>query len=160
MKTISNKTIKGFYFTSILEDNSQGANKQIHKEYMGSTTAFSINHYLLRTCGIMASNLYFLNKVIYNRESSTKKENSYLYRIFEKLSRIEHYFFPDEYEKKAAKIAINGNRLHIKFEKYIQKQEYNISSINSLLPTSGFDNTSSKIPYFTLLEIYKKNNKN
>ena len=160
MDTINNKTIKGFYFTSILEDNSQGADEEIHEEYMGSTTAFSINHYLLRTCGIIALNLYSLNKVIYNKESSTKKEDSYLYKIFEKLSKIEHYFFPDEYEKKAAKIAINKNGLHIKFEKYIKKQEYNISSIRPLLPAGGFDNTSSKIPYFKLLQIYNKNKKN
>lgn len=156
MKTIRNKTIKGFYFTSILEDNSQGPDEQIHEEYKGSNTAFSINHYLLRTSGIIAFNLYFLNKIIYNKESSSKKEDSDLYKIFEKLSKIEHYFFPDEYEKKAAKISINKNGLHIKFEKYIQKEENKILSFHPLLNITNFDNTPSKIPYFTLMNVYNK----
>lgn len=65
----NNKKVFGFYFADILdEEQLSGPKSEIHKPYKNTTTAFSFNHFLLRTAGVMALNFYWLNKILFKNE--------------------------------------------------------------------------------------------
>lgn len=151
------KKVKGFYFSDILdEDELSGPKPEIHKHYKNTITAFSFNHFLLRTAGVVALNFYWLNKIIFKKEKA-KINNSYNYNIysfFSKFKDIEEEFFPDEYSVKYAKIVQNESHLTIMYQKYLKNEKFDdIKAINSTFMFNSNKKSNEKVPYLSLLYL-------
>lgn len=150
----NNKIIKGFYFTSVLDEEGYLVPAPIiHEKYLGTIfTAFSFNHFMLRTGGIIALNLYWANKIIYSKLNSTQYSVTELKSFFQKLSKIENIFFPDEYNSKYAKINFNSHNIHIKFEKYHNyndKHDFNTMKTRPCIIPNYKGNAKIRMPYWS-----------
>lgn len=149
------KKVRGFYFSDILDEYELfGPKPEIHKHYKNTITAFSFNHFLLRTAGVVALNFYWLNKIIFGKEKA-KINNGYncsIHSFFSKFKDIDEEFFPDEYSVKYAKIVQNQSHITIMYQIYLKNEKFD--DIKVIRPTLKFNRnqkSNEKIPYFSLL---------
>ncbi len=153
LNNFNNKKVYGFYICDIIDENElSGPKPEIHKPYKNATTAYSFNHFLLRSAGIVFLNFYWLNKIIFQKTKNKPYRDNTIYYFFNKLSEIEHEFFPDEYKIKYAKIIKNEKNITVMYEKFIGNHPVdNINNINWTLKFNGRDNKSNeKLPYLSL----------
>ena len=145
------KNVYGFYLSDILDEyESSGPKPEIHKPYKNTTTAFSFNHFLLRTAGVVALNFYWLNKIIFNKTKKKPHSDNTILSFFSKLKGIEHEFFPDEYNVKYAHIQNNKEFITVLYQKYSSKENFDtIQKINLTLKARV--GKSEKLPYVTLI---------
>ena len=148
------KKVRGFYFSDILDENELfGPKPEIHKHYKNTMTAFSFNHFLLRTAGVVALNFYWLNKIIFKKEKAkiNNDHNCIMHSFFSKFKDIEEEFFPDEYRVKYAKIVQNHTHITIMYQRYLKNEKFD--DIKSIMPTFKFNGnkkSNEKIPYLSL----------
>lgn len=153
LKNHNNKKVYGFYISDILDENQlSGPKPEIHKTYKNTTTAFSFNHFLLRTAGVVALNFYWLNKITFNKIKSKPHNDNTISSFFKKLMNINHEFFPDEYNTKYAKIVKNEKHITIMYQKFIGNNNFDmIYDIGWSLKFNGRENNSKEnLPYLSL----------
>jgi len=151
--------ILGFYFSNIIgENNLNGADLDIHDEYEGSSTAFSYNHFIKSTVGLVFYMLEKLNATLFKEK---KLKNNDFVDFSESLSLIsvsEKYkplFFPDEFNKYVLSVVENKNSFSMNFP---YKQNKSIGFlITSVRPSFRFNNaggvstSNNKFPYHKLI---------
>ena len=144
--------VTGFFIASIVDGEYIGPDPKIHKSYKGLSTAFSFNHFLLKTIGLVYLYSYELNRILFNGKKTyfNKKINEF-YQLAEFALQIEPYFFPDEYNIPAAKVKKTENKILIKFPyKYKRnkpkKETWTVSSLIRFNPRTN--QGAGKIPYF------------
>lgn len=151
LKNHKGKKVEGFYLSKIV-DNKQlsGSISDIHKEYKGSPTAFSFNHFLLRTMGVIALLFYQLNRIIFSKKSSEPQNGKMFLELFRKVSNLKEEFFPDEYGIAYAKLIGMENSVTLSYpHRYKRKEKFD--NITSVHPTFEFSQPV-QFPYFKLLK--------
>lgn len=154
MNNYKNNKVFGFYLYDVLDENElHGPNPKIHQEYKKSSTAFSFNHFILKTLGIVAYNLFWLNKIIFQKEKSKPFRDNTLYGLFKKVADLNTDFFPDEYQKKYLWIVKNKDFLTLKYQKYIGKENFDIID-NIKWSVKMFEHkneSNNRLPYLPLV---------
>ncbi|GEA09605.1 hypothetical protein KUL42_43660 [Alteromonas sp. KUL42] len=151
--------ILGFYFSNIIgENNLNGADLDIHAEYEGSSTAFSYNHFIKSTVGLVFYMLEKLNATLFKEK---KLKNNEFLAFSESLSLIsvsEKYkplFFPDEFNKYVLSVVENKDSFSITFP-YKQNKRIGFF-ITGVKPSFRFTNVGgvntsiNKLPYHKLI---------
>lgn len=151
--------ILGFYFSNIIgENNLNGADLNIHEEYKGSSTAFSFNHFIKSTVGLVFYMLEKLNSILFKVK---KLKNDDFLDFSESLSLItvvekyKPHFFPDEFSKYVLSVEKNKKFFNMHFP-YKQNKKV-CFLITSVRPSFRFKNiggistSNNKLPYHKLI---------
>jgi hypothetical protein len=144
--------VTGFFIGSIVDGEYIGPDPHIHKPYKGLSTAFSFNHFILKTIGLVYLYSYELNRIIFDKKKTyCDKKNDEFYRLAEFALQIKPYFFPDEYDVPAAKLKKTDNKILIKYPyKYKNKKPKKDSwKVDTFIRCNSRTNKGAgKIPYF------------
>lgn len=155
LENFNHQKIYGFYLYDVIdEDEMHGPNPNIHVEYKNSSTAFSFNNFILKTLGIISYNMFWLNKIIFNKEKLKPYRDNILYELFSKSRTLEKLFFPDEYDKKYLHIVKNRDSLNLRYEKYLGLNNDIVKIENIEWGISVIENKNyakNKLPYLPLV---------
>lgn len=154
-----NIKVHGFYIRVATGENDQrGPAPEIHKKYKGTVnTAFSYNHFMLRSIGHIFNCIDNLNKALFSNQKTVKDHSeSSLFSLLVTGSSVTHEFFPDEYSRPYANIKENHDKLEIEFPfRYRKKTNEHfdrIRSVNSPISVNGRTNSShALLPYLQLI---------
>jgi hypothetical protein len=147
----------GFCITGVIGENDlRGSDHDIHKLYYGCSTAFSYNHFILYSIGCLFIYIYYLNKILFKKQSQVKHNNNYLLNIIQLCQDIPCNFFPDEYNRPYTFLKKqNDGRILVKFPyRYKANKKEIFQNIHSVSAHMGFNERTctshAKIPYFQL----------
>uniref|UniRef100_A6VY99 Uncharacterized protein n=1 Tax=Marinomonas sp. (strain MWYL1) TaxID=400668 RepID=A6VY99_MARMS len=151
--------ILGFYFSNVIgENNLNGADLDIHAEYEGSSTAFSYNHFMKSTVGLVFYMLEKLNSILFKEKKLKEKDFLDFSESLSLISVSEKYnslFFPDEFNKCILSVVENKNSFSLTFPyKKIKIIGFLITSVRPsfrINNVGGIDTTTNKFPYHKLI---------
>jgi len=167
----NNVEVSGFYIqVAVGAENQLGPAPDIHKKYKSTvSTAFSLNHLLLRSIGFVLSCLTELNKSLFPKHltsnNTTQHNSSHFFSLLKIGSKISPDFFPDEYLRSYAKIKTDNSTITIDFPfRYKKRAGENFDKIISYCSPIAINiRTSSSnavIPYLPLMYPDVKNTAN
>lgn len=153
-------TVDGFYFSNIVNNQGlSGPDTELYERYRGSSTATSYNYFMLYSTGFIASCVFNLNKLIFNKQMAEGQNVDNIYSFFSEASNVEPRFFPNEYGLDIVEISEHKDTMIAKFPRRVKaKKEYdNIRGISPQFKMNQRTNSSSaEFPYFNLLNRQNK----
>lgn len=159
MHNHNNKEVRGFYINSVISrDGLNAPDTEIHKKYGKSYTAFSYNHFILYSIGVIFHHLTKLNDALFKTKKCSEINHDF-YTLLQKSANIEHQFFPDEYSRAFLSVKKSENIYLINsLYRYNKKKNEDVDKIygysHQLFNNQRTQCARAIIPYLPLLHSY------
>ncbi len=157
IKNSKGEIVYGFYFSNIIggEDLS-GPDPEIHKEYKGSSTAFSYNFFVRYTIGYVTYCMRVVNDIWFaGKPEKVERSMPGILSIINKLNQVSDSFFPDEYLNYVSKLIEDNGKLCVEFPSKAPYDRANVDKIKSVLTSLKFNQRTGKahdkFPYHKLI---------